>query len=198
MVAGALIVLAIHGGGWVTYGPDSIQPYADGLERRGIPAVAVPYTLMDLPQAVIDIRRQIRAYEAQGRCVVLYGFSGGGTLAAYFAARGEAPAVVEGGIVDLITYRYTASGDYLGRAQHYRDAQVYGQEARWSPTRRVVRHPKPILGLYGRYDRVVPLAQGERLARTTGARLVVKPEGHKASGAYRGLVGRWIRKKSGC
>jgi pimeloyl-ACP methyl ester carboxylesterase len=196
MIAQALVVLAIHGGGWVTYGPDSIQPYADGLQRRGVPAVAVPYTLYNLPQAIMDIRRQVRQYRAQGRCVVLYGFSGGGTLAAYLAARGEAPAVVEGGITDLVTLPRFG---YLGTPQHYRDARVLGQEARWSPTRRVVARPSPMLALYGDLDQVIPVSQGVRLVRSAGARLVIKRGGgHVADSAYGGLVKRWIYKRSGC
>lgn len=182
----ALIVLVLHGGGWDSGHPSSMDPTVKALNARGIVAKSIPYTLGDLPAAVQDVSDAVRICRHYYRHVALYGFSAGGTIAALLAARGEVDrAVIESSPSDLLTWR--SIDPRYGNAAHYARVGVGSKalRARYSPARAASR-PAPMLALYGEADRLVPLEQGRRLAKATGARLIVKRNGlHQVDVRYR-------------
>lgn len=193
-----LLVLVLHGGGWVSGSPTSMSAATAALNQRGAPALAVPYPLGDFPAAAANVRDQIAAARLAGFSrVVVYGFSAGGTLAAYAAARGwPDAAIVESAPVDLVTFRTVLRMPYFGQRQHYIDAGLgtMALRRRWSPTRRW-DHVTPTLALYGTDDAFVPLSQGRALDRRPGVKLIVKPGGkHEIDPRCFNHVAHWAKK----
>lgn len=189
----ALLVIALHGGGWVGGSPANVQPVVDSLNNRGVPAISIPYTLGNYPQAIRDVRAAIGQARLRYKRVTLYGISAGATLAAYLAARGEADtSVVESGPVDFVTWR--AEHPYFGTLQHYQDIGLDSMclRARYSPVRRL-SGPSPMLGLYAPVDPLVPASQGRQLDRVPGARIIVKRGGgHYADPRYRASIAKFL------
>lgn len=99
------ICLLIHGGGWNSGGPIAMD-WADAWAKgEGFDTVKVPYTLFDLRKANDDVRNVASAYTTQGRSVVAYGDSVGGTMAALLAAEGRVEAAATNGApMDLLRW----------------------------------------------------------------------------------------------
>lgn len=190
----ALLVIVLHGGGWTTGSPDSMRPAVESLRTHGVPAVSVPYRLDGFPHAAADVKEAICQARRLADRVMVYGFSAGGTLAAYAAASGWADAaVVESAPVDFITWR---SGDpYFGQPAHMRAAGLGSPAAklRWSPVRRWRSHT-PVLALYGDHDVFVPLSQGRQIARRPRVEFHVKRGGqHQVDERYRAKIASWLK-----
>lgn len=183
MTAG-LIVLALHGGFWSIGKPASVESVCVGLRHQGVACLSVPYALGDYPQAIRDVRAAVRARPEQR--IVLYGFSAGGTLAAYLAAHGEVDAaMVEAAPADLTRW---------GNQAVYANVKITGQLARWSPRRWQWTRVAPILGLYSHTDPIVAFSQAGRLAAQTGARIITKRlPGHRTERTYDRVLARWAR-----
>lgn len=86
------LVILLHGGGWQSGSPNSLQPWVDDFQANGIRAKSIGYPF----GSVIGAIRHVRAEVAKERCgpVIAYGISAGGTIAAFLAAEGS----VAGGI----------------------------------------------------------------------------------------------------
>ena len=90
-------VVLIHGGGWVTGGPELIQPLADFLTDGGLLTVNTEYTLADLeepgfPAAVEDVACAVRfaaAHPDSDGTVAVVGHSAGAHLGALVALTGD-------------------------------------------------------------------------------------------------------------
>lgn len=101
MIRSALIVLAIHGGGFAGGSPADVRDFCDEVRSQGTRCVVVDYPLRDLPAAV----RYVRNVAARYRFPVAYGESAGGLLSARLAAEGRVMAAVSaGGPLNLVDF----------------------------------------------------------------------------------------------
>jgi len=91
------MVLLLHGGGWLSGDPTSMQPYADDFAAHGYRTRIVGYPLGDIPASIDYADAVAQEERALGGPVIAYGISAGGTIAAALAAAGR----VDGG-VDVI------------------------------------------------------------------------------------------------
>jgi acetyl esterase/lipase len=90
-------VVVIHGGAWVTGGPELIQPLADYLTDSGLLTVNTEYTLANLdepgfPAAVEDVACAVRfaaAHPDSDGTVAVVGHSSGAHLGALVALTGD-------------------------------------------------------------------------------------------------------------
>jgi acetyl esterase/lipase len=92
--AAAPMILLLHGGGWQTGDPASMNPWRDDFAARGYRTRIVAYPLGNVTRS-IDYTDAIAQQERlAGAPVIAYGISAGGTIAAALAAGGR----VDGGV----------------------------------------------------------------------------------------------------
>lgn len=158
-------ILLIHGGAWVWGSSELLRARAVEYAAQGWRAVSIGYPLRDLPAAYYTVKQEALRY---GRRAYAVGFSAGGTMATWLAARGMVRAAVNfGGPVDL----RRSFGDQ-------RELWKTDDLARWSPTRAMrQRHDRKLKmrSIAGADDPFLNSGQRALLLRHAGVRTHVLP-----------------------
>jgi acetyl esterase/lipase len=158
-------VLVVHGGGWAFGDATGALPVSWYLASHGYRAVSIGYPLRDVPGSYRVARRKAREYGA----TLAVGESAGGTIVSWLAAKRRVRAAVTvAGPENLPLWGQTSLPSWWLPAIGAGGAAGW----KWSPVRRYTRDSAPLLGIYGRRDQVVPLAQGQAIA-ARGAELQV-------------------------
>lgn len=76
-----LVVLLIHGGGFLIGSPGDVSYYGQELTARGIASQAVSYRMDSAAHELADVRRAVHSAKRRYRHVLIVGWSAGGTLA---------------------------------------------------------------------------------------------------------------------
>lgn len=92
--AAAPTVLLLHGGGWHSGDPSSMIPWRDDFEAHGYRTRIVGYPLGNVTRSIDHVDAIAQEARRNGKPVVAYGVSAGGTIAAALAAAGR----VDGGV----------------------------------------------------------------------------------------------------
>lgn len=182
-------VLLLHGGGWMTGGPEQMQPWVEDFARVGIRARAISYPLGSVIRAIEHVGR------VASRDTILYGISAGGTIAAALAASGDvAGAVNVVGPTDFPSW-VTPSGLYI----KHRLRMSRSEQIRASPLRRLRGRQAPILLQCGIADPLVDFPT-QCIAYRDAARrgnpdttLQLMPAAHAQSRAFRVRARQWVR-----
>lgn len=187
-----LLILLIHGGGFVMGQPSDIASQAAAMKRLAPHAEVrnVDYPLGFPDRGYRYLRRQARGHRGP---TVAYGFSAGGYLSARLAANGDVKASVSvAGIYDLPSFAEFAHvpSNPVTRAVLEIDTPKHRRSAALRPTSR----SSPNLLLHGDRDRTAPYADARAYVRRDHrARLItMRGIGHDqpARPVLRGM--RWL------
>jgi acetyl esterase/lipase len=194
-------IVLVHPGGFTGGTGTSLLPVADRLRAAGY-AVSLPdYTLSNVGLAIRDVRRAAWVFHRQGRKVVLWGFSAGGTLAAAVAVRGHADgAVIASSPTNLVDWRSPVKAgfgnDRFWAAMH--PAATLAQRFAWSPVNRIRAGAARMLMFLSDDDPLVGVEQASELEAALQARgvtvdsLSMGASGHSFSVDYQTLAIQWI------
>jgi len=184
------VVVLIHGGCWrAEYDITHVAPLATALadagwavwaieyRRIGSPGGGWPGTFDDVTNAIAHVRQLAARHPLDLARVVVAGHSAGGHLALWSAAQESflPRAVVSiAGITDLATYAApTGCGSAVVPLLGGTVGEVPERYAFASPATTPPR--VPVQAIIGTADAIVPHAQVDALARSTGARVIVRP-----------------------
>jgi acetyl esterase/lipase len=173
------VVILLPGGGWQPNptGYRTMVAYGKAIQAGGVATVAVEYGA-----GAAGLRQIQGVYDRARRCfpdapVCALGDSAGGHLALMLATREPdlACVIARAAPTDLTTL----AGQGAEQTNQYAiDAFGAGSLARFSPAKRAGDIDAPVLLVMAENDPLVPVAQGEELARALpGARLMVMPPG---------------------
>ena len=163
-------VLMIHGGGWVSGTPESLQHIAPRFSRKGIMACTVQYRLapqVTWPAPLNDIHAALdflRAQQVDLNRIALWGVSAGAQLALRAAQTYPHPiaaVVALAPAVDLTQLDLEHTEDCFPSQQHCRDASPAFDHGMLPPT----------LIIHGSLDPIFPFAHTQEFARRPGVTL---------------------------
>lgn len=176
------VVLAIHGGSWVSGDKSKMADFGDLLASQGYAVVAPSYRLAPkfiYPAQIEDVRAAARwiganaeRFDLDAGRIVSLGISAGGQLAALLAVQEKKNAPKITAVVDLYgPMDFTAKPDntnpeaektvstYLG-ATPDKSPKLYAEA---SPVTHVSPGDPPFLIIHGTADKVVPISQSEEM-----------------------------------
>ena len=201
-VRGPHLIIFIHGGCWLNkYGLDHVGPIARALADEGYAVWTPEYRRIGdagggWPGTFEDISRSVKIlgefapeYGLRLDRVIAMGHSAGGHLALWLAARKNLAAsgnfynnhglplhgvITLAGIADLLAYEKVGNDcaaslpDLLGGSS----SEVPERWAQVNPMQ-LLPFGIPIKLIHGNLDSIVPLAQSEDMARSSGGELIV-------------------------
>ncbi len=180
MKAAAVMVLALHGGGFVEGTPNDVRPVVSSLRDRGVHVRAPRYPLgQGLDTAYRSVLGQVRRYRRHGYRVVMYGHSAGASMALWLAATHRVPAVAMNPVTDFVGWRLP---DALQRKKNLAWGS-YKTQRRLSPLVRLTRRSGPATVVHSVNDPLAPYSQSQKYqsrSRRLGVRtkLVATRTGH--------------------
>jgi pimeloyl-ACP methyl ester carboxylesterase len=185
-------VLLIHGGGFVSGTPATMNPWVRDFRAHRIYAVSVPYPLGDVAVATRFVGRI--ADRVKGPAFA-YGLSAGGTIAANLAATGRVDGAVNAiGPTNLTTWRTPMGNAVLT------SLGPFDQRAA-SPLYRLTSRATPTLTQCGLRDTWVPCEQAGVFVRAAkryqpDSRLSVLPGAHDQSASGVRQARKWIVRRA--
>lgn len=186
MAGVAVVVFVLHWGGFLGGTPALMDPHVNALRAAGVNAVALDYPLTTPLAEERWVARRVREAKRDGKRVIVWGTSAGGTLAASVAQRGIADAgVATAPVADLTSW----SLDYpLGSAAERRAA---------SPMYQSCQRKSPMLLVHATDDTITSFVDTRRYARRCGIRLSVRRTGGHVQAAWaQPSVVRWIVRRA--
>lgn len=196
-------VVLIHGGGFVGGDPSSMEADANYFRSAGYRALTCRYTLGNIGAAITDVHNCVKTFKEQGRKVILWGVSAGGTLAEAVGLTGYGDLIVAA--MAPTNFNNWVSPDpagWYGSPSYwaYMGNPTTAQKAAWSPVNRIDYDSAPLLMLHSYNDTLVGLEQPNQLAQAIAAKgrpanFIMMDTGHVFNDAAKWQAVQWMVQK---
>lgn len=195
-------IVLVHGGGFTGGSTSTMEDESASFRSAGYKTLNCNYSLTNIGQAITDVHNCVKTFKDQGRKVILWGESAGGTLAEAVGVTGYADAVVAAASPTNFLNWKAPDGEWFGTdiwwANAFTVPVTLEQRRAWSPLFRIDSDSAPLLLFHSNNDTLVGLEQPTQLYQALQARgreVGFVPMGdsyHSFTGGYQAIAANWV------